>query len=980
MYVPLYVKTTYSLLSSMITIPKLIDFCLEHHILSLAIADNTMSGVMEFIKTCEKNKIEPLIGLEIMLDQKPILFYAKNYKGYQNLMKLSTLQSEKNITPDAIKKYVDDVVIILPFISRDYENLFEKNDDLYFGYSNLEEEKTLYLTTKNVVFIPEIRYLEEKDKDYLPYLFMIRDGKTVADEAYSLKGYSSFSLAHLERYTDNTGLTNTDIIRSKCKVVFPKSSLLLPIYDVGNAPSQEEYLYKLAEQGLKKRLNGEVSDDYIKRLKYELKVIFDMGFADYFLVVYDFIRYAKKKGILVGPGRGSGAGSLVAYSLGITEIDPLKYQLIFERFLNPERITMPDIDTDFPDIYRDEVIDYVISKYGVKQVSGIVTFGTLSAKQVIRDVSRVLNIPLYKVDKLTKNIPTMYKGTLKELYQKNDRFRLQLQEDDSLFKMVEIASHFEGFPRHISSHAAGIVICQKDLTDVVPLIKNDDSYLTGYTMEYLEELGLLKMDFLGIKNLTTIMNVIEDIKKGEGVTVDFNQIPLDDAKTLKLFQEANTTGIFQFESSGMKNFLKELKPTSIEDIFAAIALFRPGPSQNIPTYIKRKHGLEPVTYLDPSLKDILEPTYGIIVYQEQIMQIAVRLAGYTLGEADILRRAMSKKKMEVLKAEEPKFIKQSVERGYSKETAKAIFDLILSFANYGFNRAHSVAYSIVAYKMAYLKVYYPKYFFASLFSSVIGSEIKTKEYLNEAKKNHIALLKPDINLSSDHYIVEQDGIRFPLSNIKAIGYVASHDILLSRESGAFTDIFDFLARCNTRSITSKTIESLIDASAFDSFGYSHRTLINNLDVLMNFMELSRDLEPDFILKPEIEDTEEFSKQELLEREKEVFGFYLSNHPSTFYRAPFREAITIEDIKNHFNRRVTLVVLLDNYRIIDTKKKEKMVFLTASDETGVTDFTMFPKVYLRYPNLERGKVIKIVGMVERRFNRFQVLVNEMEYLN
>ena len=979
MYTPLYVKTTYSLLSSLITIPQLVSFCKKHKIPSVGICDNNLSYAMEFLDACKKNDLYPILGLEVLLDDKPVLVYAKNYHGYQNLMKLSTIQSDGAITIDTLQKHLSDTKVVLPFISADYHTLFDKSVDLSIGYTNKEEEKQAYLWTKKVVFLPEILYLEESDKKYLPYLWMIRDGKTITDASYTVQGLHHLLLDSLDTYTDNQGIVSSNEFRQQCSITFPKAELLLPIYDVKDAPNQEVYLSKLAQRGLEKRLQGKVTPPYKERLKYELQVIFDMGFSNYFLIVYDFIKYAKRKGILVGPGRGSAAGSLVAYALGITEIDPIHYQLLFERFLNPERITMPDIDTDFPDIYRDDVIDYVTQKYGSKRVSGIVTFGTLGAKQVIRDVSRVLNIPLYKVDMLSKYIPSMTKDKLADIYQKNDKFRLLLEEDESLMNMYQIALRFEGFPRHTSSHAAGIIMCQKDLDEVVPLIKSDHGYLTGYSMEYLESLGLLKMDFLGIKNLTTIMHIIEDIQKGEGVTIDFNQIPLSDQRTLQLFQEANTTGIFQFESTGMKNFLRQLKPSSFEDIFAAIALFRPGPATNIPSYIKRKHNEEAITYLDPCLKPILEPTYGIIVYQEQIMQIAVLLAGYSMGEADLLRRAMSKKKMDILKGEEDKFIRQSVERGYDRTMAKQVFDLILNFANYGFNRAHSVAYSLVAYKMAYLKAYYPKYFFANLLTGVIGSEVKTKQYLDEAKKNHLVLLKPDINLSQDHYLVEKEGIRFPLSHIRNVGVVASQAILTARGNTPFQDIYDFFARVNNRSITRKTIESLIDASCFDSFGYNHRTLFQNLDALLNYAELAKDLDPTFLLKPEMEIFDEFSKDELMYREKELFGFYLSNHPASFQRTKYLEAIPIEAIPQHFNKRIETIVMIDQVRIIETKKKEKMAFLSGSDETGSMDFTLFPKTYQLYSEIDRGKLVKIKGTVEKRLNKYQVVVQTIEIL-
>ena len=492
-------------------------------------------------------------------------------------------------------------------------------------------------------------------------------------------------------------------IVDECNLEFPKPSLLLPIYECPKGVDSSIYLISLARAGLTKRLNNNVSKEYLDRLSYELNIINNMGFANYFLVVYDFIRYAKKKGILVGPGRGSAAGSLVAYSLGITEIDPLKYNLLFERFLNPERKTMPDIDTDIPDIYRDDIINYVTEKYGKKRVSGIVTFGTLAAKQVLRDTSRIFNVPLYKVDRLTSFIPVMSHRKLIDFYKENEKFREYINSDEVLSKVYKVSSIIEGFPRQIGTHAAGIVMCKKDLDEVIPLTKSDNMYLTGYSMNYLEELGLLKMDFLGIRNLTIIMNVIDMVLKNRGVEIDFNTIPLDDSEVYNLFARSDTSGIFQFESNGMRSFLRKLKPSSFDDLIAAIALFRPGPAENIDLYIARREGREKVIYQDKVLEPILKETYGIMIYQEQIMQVAHAYAGYSLGEADILRRAISKKKVDVLKNEESKFISKAKALGHDDATSKTIFASILKFAGYGFNKSHAVAYSLVAYKMAYLK-------------------------------------------------------------------------------------------------------------------------------------------------------------------------------------------------------------------------------------------------------------------------------------
>jgi len=981
MYAPLYVKTNYSLLSSLIRIDDLLEFCLQNNITSVAISDSNLFGMMEFYKKCKEKGIHPVIGLEITLENDCFVLYAKDYQGYQSLIKLSTIQDERVVTLEDIKTNHNKVLGIVPFQYLETFHLLEKIlEEVYLGYSNKEEERAARLETKKVVFFRKCQYIHKGQDAYLKYLLMIKDGKTIVNSVdYHLENLE-LELDNIYDYSSNEGLFQTLEIAKKCNVEWQPSGLLLPIYDTKGSLTSHEYLISLAKAGLSRRLKGNVPITYQKRLTYELEIIEKMGFSNYFLVVYDFIRYAKKNHILVGPGRGSGAGSLVCYAIGITDLDPIHYDLLFERFLNPERISMPDIDTDFPDIYRDQVIQYVKEKYGDKKVAGIVTFGTLAAKQAIRDVSRVLNIPTYQVDQVSKKIPSFTKLKLKDFYENDLEFKKLIDADEKLKLMLKIAYQIEGFPRHTSSHAAGIVMCKKDLDEVIPLTKNEGIYLTGFSMEYLEELGLLKMDFLGLKTLTTIMNILEDIEIGEHKKIDFNQIPLEDENVLNLFRNADTTGIFQFESDGMRNFLRNLKPNSFEDIFAAIALFRPGPAINIDSYIRRKNGEEEITYLDPSLEPILKSTKGIIIYQEQIMQIASQYAGYTLGEADILRRAMSKKKMDVLKNEESRFLKQSVERGHSRETAKKIFDLILNFANFGFNRAHSVAYSLIAYKMAYLKCYYPKYFYSNLLSSVIGGWVKTRQYLNEAKSLGIDILKPCVNRSSKKYTVEPDGIRYPLSAIKNVG-VVSVDAILKNRTTPYTDIFDFLSRTKASGMNQRVIESLIDAGCFDSFGYNHQTLIHNLDSLQTYADLIKDLDPEYVLKPEIEVMEEYPKDYLIQKEKELFGLYLSNHPVTSYKAKYENIISLNQIQEFHNRKVNIIILIDRVRTIQTKNGMEMMFLVGSDEYQSIDLTLFPKIYNRYRslNLQSGMIIKAFGRVERRYNTFQVVINELEIL-
>jgi len=977
MYIPLFNTSNYSIQSSLLKINDIVEYAKKSNIPSIALTDTNMFGTMEFIKLCEQENIKPLVGLKVLLEDYYLIVIAKDYDGYKNIIKLSTIQSERLINLDDLKKYNKNLIVIVPFTySNQYNDLSNIYIDIYLGYSNKDEEKNAMIITKNIVFLRESLYLKNSDKETLSYLYRIRDGKTISDEVeYDLNNHELL-ISDIYQLSNEKGVENTFNIAEQCNIIFPESENLLPIYECDNP---QKYLFDLCRVGLTKRLNKEIPDNYKERLVYELKVINEMGFSNYFLVVYDYIRFAKKNKILVGPGRGSAAGSLVAYSLGITDIDPLKYDLLFERFLNPERKTMPDIDTDFPDNKRDLVINYVKDKYGEKKVSGIIVFITFTAKQVIRDVSRVLNIPLYKVDSVCKLIPSQSKDKLIDIYNTNETFKVRIDSDTILENMFKVALKIEGLIRHTSIHPAGIIMSKINLDEVIPLTKSDNLYLSSYSMEYLEELGLLKMDFLVVKNLTLIDNILNDIKEIYNEEIDFTKIPLDDKETLDMFVTANTCGIFQFESSGMRNFLKRLKPNCFEDIFAAIALFRPGAAVNIDTYIKRKQGEEKVEYLDKSLEDITKNTYGILIYQEQIMQVASAFAGYTLGEADILRRAMSKKKVDLLKAEEDKFIKKSMENNHTYEQAKQIFDLILNFAGYGFNKSHSVVYSIIAYKMAYLKCHYKTVFFANLLTNAIGSETKTSEYIMEAKANKIEIEKPTINNSTSRYIVKENSIIYPISNIKGIGAVVSDQIEKAKEQGKFEDIYDCFSRLYIAGLGKKTLETLIFANVFKEFKYNRATLIYNLDSLFNYAELTKDIDPSLVMKPELEEQKEYSKSTLLEYEKEVFGFYLSSHPTTMFRKQNPYCIPLNTVENYFDKTVDTLILVEKVKVINTKKGDKMAFITGSDETASFEFTLFPKVFKLYPEIGYGDLLKIRGQVQRRLDEYQIVVEKIKRL-
>ena len=968
MYTPLYVKTNYSILSSLITIDDYINYAKNNNLTSIAITDNNMFATMEFYKKCKANSIKPIIGLEVSIDNKILLLYAKDYVGYQTLIKISNKMYEDSISITDIENYNNNVIGIV-FDIKLYNTLKNTLTDLYIGYDNKNREKELLSTTNNIVYVRKNLYINEEEKEYLKYIYMIRDGKNISDDVnYSIDNYN-LAIKDIYDYTSNEHLFNTNRIADECNLEFNYNNMYLPDY----VDNSSEYLKNLSTLGLTKRLNNSIPDNYVRRLNYELDIIDKMGFSNYFLIVYDYIKYAKKNNILVAPGRGSAVGSLVCYCLGITEIDPIKYDLLFERFLNPERKSMPDIDTDFPDIYRGQVIDYVKEKYGKDKVAGIIAFDTLASKQSLRDVGRVLNIPLYQTDLLTKKIINT-KTKLKDIYSTNNEFKELINSDNKLRLLYKIASFIEGYPRNTSVHAAGIVISSINLDEVVPLIGNNDNKVIAYDKDYLEELGLIKMDFLGVTALTTIMNVINDIKNNENIDIDFNKISLEDTATLKIFAEGKTTGIFQFESDGMKNFLRKLKPDRIEDIFAAIALFRPGANKNIDSYINRKHNIENITYLDPSLKDVLKNTYGIITYQEDVIKIAVLFAGYTLGEADILRSAMSKKKKDVLLKEREKFISKSITNNHSEELSSKIYDLILEFAGYGFNKSHAIAYSIVAYKMAYLKYHYPKYFYCNLLSS---DSNKTNEYIKEAKSIGLNIVKPDINKSGFKYTIDKEDIYFPLTGIKDIGIKNASDIVNNKDK-EYTDIFDFL--CKNSSINSKTLEALIKAGVFDSFNISRKTLIASIDELINYKDLVSTLDKEFVLKPELENKEEYSKEELIKMEKEMLGIYLSNHPVTSYKAKYNNIVSLDRVPDWFNKIITCIVLVDKVKVINTKNGDNMMFLSASDEFMTREFTVFPKQYKKNSDIKLNDILKITGRVERRYNLYQIIVENIEKLN
>lgn len=943
----LNIKTNNYLLHSMIKIEDLIEVAKQNNLKTLSIADDNMYGALQFYNACIKNDIKPIIGLEISIPEK-IILYAKNYDGYKNLMKITTIKNERKLEEKDLFKYSDNIICIIPYESKMHYNLLNKiYEDLFISYTDESQRENINL--ENKFYMREILCIKKEDEKYLKYLKAIKEGKKYL-EIEDIKDVSLLPIRD-----ENT-------IENLCNLKIKMHMDLLPVYTA----SSYEYLKKQCIEGMKRIFGSSVKKKYAIRLKNELEIINKMGFCDYFLVVQDYVKYAKENGILVGPGRGSAAGSLVSYALDITTIDPLKYDLLFERFLNPERVTMPDIDIDFEDDRRGEVIDYCVQKYGSKKVALIITFGTLASKQAIRDVGRTLDIDLKKIDFLSKMIDS--KKNLRQNLTQNVKTYLENNRD--LKTVYKIALKLEGLKRHTSIHAAGIVMSKENLDETLPLDKMEDLYVSEYDKDYLEDLGLLKMDFLGIKNLTMINNILKEIDD-----LTFDNIPEDDKQALNIFKTVNTNGIFQFESPGMVNFLKKLLPDNFNDIIAALALFRPGPMKNIDSYIRRKRGLEKIDYFHEDLKEILKPTYGIIVYQEQIMQIASTLAGYSFQEADLLRRAMSKKKQEILIKEKDKFIKGAIKKGYDKDLAQKVYDLIFRFAEYGFNKSHTVAYAMISYKMAYLKAHYPKIFMKHLLNNAINSLPKTKQYIYECQKYGIKVKGPNINYSENTYRIIDGKIIYPLTNIKNVGITSANKILKERANGYFKDIFDFIKRCGN--LPSNTIENLIYSGALDSFNYSKKTLIKNLESLKNYGEISS--LDDEIFKPEIEEYKEYSMEEILKFELELLGLYLTEHPVTKYKQNLK-TVELKDINMYFDKIIDVITLTDKIRIIDTKKGEKMMFLTVSDELDKKEVVVFPRVLNSIREIKENDILKIRGRVQKRYDEYQIIAQNITILN
>lgn len=948
MYIPLKVKTDYSLLSSLIKVKDLINFCIKQNISICGICDTNLFSSIEFYTLCHKNNIKPIIGLELKINNHRLFLYAKNYDGYKNLLKINTIIGDNDLTIYELKNYHRNLIAVIPYEDKEiYEDIKTIVDEVYLSYQDNFEKQNALLITKNVVYLNDIVCFNSEDIKYLKYLDMLRE------EEVTYKNY----------------FINKDILPDDEEILSQFASLInieIPFNNRYIPKFREDidsykYLYELAHLGLKKRCQGNVSDKYIQRLNYELDVINKMGFVDYFLIVYDYVLFAKKNHILVGPGRGSAAGSLVSYSIGITDIDPVKYDLMFERFLNVDRVTMPDIDIDFDNTKRDEVINYVKEKYGDSHVSGGLTYSTLKTRLVIREIGKLLKIDNHLINKFLQviNRDLSLKDNLK-----NEYVNKYLNSYEELKNLYDISLHLEGLKKNVSTHAAGIVIADRCLDEIIPMYKKENVYLTGITMEYLEDLGLLKMDFLALKNLSIISHIIDKIPE-----FNLNKINLEDEEVYRLFASANTDGIFQFETNAFKSVLPKFKPSNFNDLIACIALVRPGPSKELDKYIKRKHNKEEVTYLIPELKPILESTYGVIIYQEQVIAILNKMANFSNSEADSIRKAMSKKKSELLNSYQQEFIKRSVMNGYDKGLAEEIYKQILEFAGYGFNKAHSVSYATVSYQMAYLKVHYNLLFTFELLNDSLGSEYKMKTYLNELKNKGAILVKPTLNYSTNEFIMRDKFLYLPFKMIKNLGKEIVDQILEEKEKGKFTSIYDVFERLD---LSKKSYEVMIKAEMFKEFELNVQTLMNNLDVLMNYGNIARSVSG--VLKPELEIYEEYSDDTLRENEISSYGFYISNHPASHYLD--KNIMKIEQMEKFLFKNVNMVIIIEDVKKIKTKNNEDMAFIKGSDETGVSEFTVFPKTFNLLNDIKKNDLVKINGKVSKRFDKVSIIINNL----
>lgn len=1053
-FVHLHNHSHYSLLDGASHIDDIITKTVEYGMPAVALTDHgVLFGAVEFYKAAKKAGIKPIIGCEVYLAKGKrfekngyhhLTILAKNYSGYLNLIKLVSLAHlegyyyKPRIDTELLEKYNEGLVVLSGCLSGPIsENLVNGDygtalkwakylkelfgQDFYLEVHNhgLDEERIVLQGMPKIAREIGVKLVAVNDGHYIskehavPHNVLLNISQAsnntkdpVTDLRYKVPEFYFKSTKEMEKAFSSVefgihALENTIEVAEKCDLNLEFKKNLMPQFPIpsnSEVSTPEEYFEKLAREGLEKRYT-KITPEIEERFNHEVETIKKMGFAGYFLVVQDFINNARSMGVRVGPGRGSAAGSIVSYALGITNVDPLKYGLIFERFLNPDRVSMPDIDVDFADNKRDLAIEYVKKKYGEESVCQIITFGTLSSRAVLKDVGRVLGIPLSTINSITKQIPVILGRVtpLQEAIETIPDLRWVKESNDPKIKqLIEYSLVLEGTNRNVGTHAAGVVIAPDDIMKFVPLYKTPSTdVITQYEYKSLEEIGLLKMDFLGLRTLTVIDDTLRKIEENHGIKLDIDSIPLDDPKVFELFTAGQTVAVFQFESSKMQEYLKKLKPTSIDDLVAMNALYRPGPMEMIDDFIDRKVGRKPIEYLHPKMEPILKSTYGVIVYQEQVMQIASEIAGFTLAQADVMRRAMGKKD-KILMAEQKKLFVEGAERnGIERQLAAEIFDLIDKFASYGFNKSHSVAYSILAYQTAYLKVYYPAEFMAATLASEIGNLDKMALFLDECRKLGISVLGPDVNESQVNFSVQGGRLRFGLSAIKNVGTGAAAEIVRVRtESGKFESIFDFVSRVDLKLVNKRAIESLIQAGAFDSLGYSRAQLFNASEKIMqvgqseqnrrnssqsSLFEMLSDDQKEYVSFPKLPEVTDWTQSEKLNREKEFLGVYVSGHPLLKYENEYNAFTNVRlgdasSIEGVTVARVAGVVTSVRRKI--DKKGKAMGFVYLEDFTGKGEVLFFADAFSKYQGLLfQDSIIFVAGRAEANGDAVRIFANE-----
>lgn len=1044
-FVHLHLHTEYSLLDGCCRIGSLFDAVKARGQKAVAITDHgVMYGAVNFFKAAKAAGVKPIIGCEVYVaprgrndkqkaldsEYNHLVLLCKNEEGYKNLIKMVSLgftegfYTRPRIDKELLKAYSNGLIALSACLAGEIPRLLTAGDyegakkaalwyyeifgkDNYYieiqDHSLIEQKRILpdLLRLSRETGIPlvatnDVHYIEKEDAKTQKVLICLQTGKKLGDdnalefktEEFYLKSGDEMK-GLFSRFEG--AIENTVKIADMCNFEFEFGNIKLPLFDIGER-DHAAYLKEKCYEGMY-RLYGEDELAAAKeRLDFELGVINSMGYTDYYLIVQDFVSYAKSKGIPVGPGRGSGAGSIAAYCSGITGIDPLKYGLLFERFLNPERVSMPDFDIDFCYVRRQEVIDYVVSKYGTDRVAQIVTFGTMAARNAVRDVGRVMDLPYNLCDKVAKLIPRDYHTDLSLAVKRVPELKALYDDDESVKELIDTAIKLEGMPRHASTHAAGVVICDRAVSEYVPLSKNDDAVVTQYTMTALDELGLLKMDFLGLRNLTVIRDAENSIRKTQpDFSVD--NIPLNDKSTLEMMGKGYTLGVFQYESEGMTNVVRTFKPENVEDLIAILSLYRPGPMDSIPTYVHNRFHPHDIKYATPLLKPILDITYGCIVYQEQVMQICRNLAGYSLGRADIVRRAMSKKKHEVMEAERSVFIEGAVKNGVEKEVAQKIFEDMAAFSSYAFNKSHAAAYGYLAYQTAFLKCHYPAEYMAALITSVMENPGKVLEYISECQRLGIAILPPSVNESEEYMTVSGNSIRFGLLVIKNLGRIAARKIIEERKNGGrYTSMYDFCFRNYSREFNRRAVENLIKSGALDSLEKSRKQMLYGIEAVLSAAEsksrfemggqmdlFSQNDEEDYTyILPELEEME---SAQLYALEKEATGMYLTGHPMKEYSAyaDFSGAVKIRDVisgEGNDNKRISLVCMLSEVNVKQLKSGQMLCTITAEDLTGSIDIICFSKTYAQFQSLFTvSRVLRITGKVSEREDRPAEIVLE-----